>query len=317
MKFNFIYKITNTITGKIYIGKHSTDNLDDGYLGSGIYIRRSIKKYGTDKFIKEVIEFIDYEVMNEREIFWIKSMDSTNTNIGYNLLPGGEGFTSDIAKSMWLDKNFRENHQMVMNSEIIRNKISEGVKKSWKNQEHRNIKEISNKKPEVIKKKSDAQKKIWSDKNLLELRIRRISPLISSESKNKSKTTRSTKESKERISEAQEKYEYVITSPDDTDYKIQNLFKFCKENGLNFGNMNKVVNGVYYHNKKWKGYIIGKEYLRNCIESNYFYTVCSPDGIFYEKVESLPIFCKENNLNYGSFKTCKRLNKPYKGWVVL
>ena len=53
MKYT-IYKITNTIDGKIYIGKHQTNNLDDGYMGSGKILRRAQDKHGLDKFVKEI-----------------------------------------------------------------------------------------------------------------------------------------------------------------------------------------------------------------------------------------------------------------------
>ena len=43
-KYHFIYKTTNLLSGKYYIGMHSTDNLDDGYLGSGYRLRLAIKK---------------------------------------------------------------------------------------------------------------------------------------------------------------------------------------------------------------------------------------------------------------------------------
>ena len=51
-KFNYIYLITNTLNNKIYVGKHSTDNLDDGYMGSGKIIIRAIKKYNKENFTK-------------------------------------------------------------------------------------------------------------------------------------------------------------------------------------------------------------------------------------------------------------------------
>lgn len=48
-KMYTIYKTTNKIDGKIYIGKHETQDLKDGYLGSGTHLKRAIKKYGEER----------------------------------------------------------------------------------------------------------------------------------------------------------------------------------------------------------------------------------------------------------------------------
>jgi group I intron endonuclease len=56
-KFHIIYKTTCTITGKFYVGMHSTDVLEDGYLGSGQRLRRSIAKYGEDAHVREILEY--------------------------------------------------------------------------------------------------------------------------------------------------------------------------------------------------------------------------------------------------------------------
>ena len=53
--YYIIYKITNINTGQFYIGSHKTHNVEDGYFGSGIYLKRAIKKYGKAAFIKEIL----------------------------------------------------------------------------------------------------------------------------------------------------------------------------------------------------------------------------------------------------------------------
>ena len=85
-----IYKITNLINHKIYIGKDTTS--DPNYFGSGLLIKRSISKYGIYNFIKEVIdETDDYLELSKKEIYWISEYDSTKREIGYNISSGGDG----------------------------------------------------------------------------------------------------------------------------------------------------------------------------------------------------------------------------------
>lgn len=108
MKKYIIYKITNIITKKIYIGKHVTVDINDNYFGSGSILKQSIKKYGIDKFVKEIIEYCENDIdLNEKEIYWIRELNTISPN-GYNINIGGTG-----------GDNFTYNP----NKEVIRKKL--------------------------------------------------------------------------------------------------------------------------------------------------------------------------------------------------
>lgn len=90
----YIYKITNNITGKIYVGKRQKAEFDKYYWGSGTYIRNSIRLHGVENFSREVLEWCcTIDDLLQRERFWIEHLDAKNPEIGYNLSDGGLGST--------------------------------------------------------------------------------------------------------------------------------------------------------------------------------------------------------------------------------
>lgn len=100
-KYNLIYKTTNLINNKIYIGVHCTDDLNDGYIGCGIRspkntlgecpFHKAVRKYGYENFNREVLYNFD-----TRELaFWyekyIVDKEFINRQDTYNASPGGRG----------------------------------------------------------------------------------------------------------------------------------------------------------------------------------------------------------------------------------
>lgn len=89
----YIYKTTNLVNNKYYVGKHCAFNLDNNYLGSGTRLRRSIRKHGVENFKKEILEFCNSAeelIIREREIVNSKLLQD---KLCMNLqLGGGGGF---------------------------------------------------------------------------------------------------------------------------------------------------------------------------------------------------------------------------------
>lgn len=97
-----IYKITNLVNNKIYIGQ-TRQNYEQRFIQHKSHARtgqsqhklaRALRKYGDDNFIIEKLEDCPVEMLNERERYWISQYQSTNDKFGYNTLIGGQDYTN-------------------------------------------------------------------------------------------------------------------------------------------------------------------------------------------------------------------------------
>ena len=133
-KIHYLYKTTCVITSRWYIGLHSTNNMEDGYMGSGKRLRYSIRKYGVDNHKKEILEFFETrELLVEAEIKAITADMITDTDC-MNIVDGGGGFTSEYAKICAIKSNekqrfLRENDQEWVYN--FSNKMSLANKKAY------------------------------------------------------------------------------------------------------------------------------------------------------------------------------------------
>ena len=146
----YIYKITNNINNKLYIGQtiktRPTDRFSQHkYIANHLqtekgnsYLHRAMANYGVNNFTFEVIEQIDNTLLNERQQYWIKFYNSLAPN-GYNLTQGGSG-TKGYSRSQTLNEKLKRqdsNKKFYINNPQAKQKASQRTKKLWQNEEYR------------------------------------------------------------------------------------------------------------------------------------------------------------------------------------
>ena len=156
MKYHYVYIITNKINHKFYIGKHSTDDLDDGYLGSGTVINKAIQKYGIENFSKRILCFCD----SAEDAYKVEEFLVTDNLIKredcYNIAVGGQGGAL-----------FKNHHH----TEETRLKMSEAKKGKPFSEEHKRKLKIARQKRVITLETRNKMKDImigrvitWKDK---------------------------------------------------------------------------------------------------------------------------------------------------------
>ena len=151
--YNYVYKTTNLVNNKIYIGVHGTNKINDGYLGSGKIFLKALKKYKKDNFKKDILKFfVNIESALEYEKVLVTE-EFVNDDNNYNLQTGG---LSNIHFSQETkNKMSKLRKQLFLDEPIRRLILSKQKKELWKDEEYRERMEKMCKDPIIRKKRRD------------------------------------------------------------------------------------------------------------------------------------------------------------------
>ena len=150
-----VYRTTNLVNGRFYLGQHKTANPQDDYLGSGTVIRLAIAKYGISSFKKEVLF-----IFNTSEEADVKEIELIKTELGnplcYNLTNGGNSGWE------WLNRSGIVQRDWELNRESRTKAIKVAVKAKWDDPSHRISHGAANRSTQAKMKQSQGHKRQWS-----------------------------------------------------------------------------------------------------------------------------------------------------------
>lgn len=158
-KYCYLYQITNKINGKIYVGVHSTDDLNDGYMGSGSLLKKAFAKYGMEAFEKLILKQFSSEqemYLEEASIVTAEFIEREDT---YNLKEGGEGGTTpcqEVKDKIKLAHQNLQRKSMGWYSIESQNKIK-AYQQSEKGKSDRKKAVLKATQPEAIRKRNESQ----------------------------------------------------------------------------------------------------------------------------------------------------------------
>lgn len=117
--YYIVYKTVNTVNGKYYIGSHQAEKLDDGYLGSGVILKKAIRKHGRDSFRREIICLCtSFEVMRDVETHMVRYCIDNDKRHCYNIAYSGTGAAYGERNSFYGKKHTDETKRKI--SEIAK-----------------------------------------------------------------------------------------------------------------------------------------------------------------------------------------------------
>jgi len=195
-KYNYIYKIICIINDTFYIGMHSTNNINDNYYGSGKRLKNSIKKYGINNHIIEILEFLpNRSLLAEREKALVNEDLLANKRCMNIVLGGDGGYNIKAVESNKLRKG--KTWEEIFHNQDTVNHMKKIALRNYKNNiEKHNFKNLDKDKLKSLSKKGNKTRTESGYIHSEETKLK-----IKESNKNKDWSFRKSKEYKKMISD--------------------------------------------------------------------------------------------------------------------
>ena len=239
--YGFVYCTTNLINGRKYIGQHKIgQENDERYLGSGLFLKQALRKYGKNNFSREILEYaFSKEELDQLEMDMISKYDAVNDNTFYNVAPGAYAHAQTEETRQKISKSLTG----ITRSAETKKKMSECKKRE-------------NLSPETIKKISESSKGRKKSQEAIEkIRAAKVGKITSEETKKKISAALKgrvvSEETKANMSAAQKghpKYQgsgcaSVRVKCIETGEEFDSLHEADRKTGINFKKISANVNG--------------------------------------------------------------------------
>jgi group I intron endonuclease len=156
-----VYLTTNIINGKKYIGSHYT-SLNDGYFGSGVYIKKALKKYGSENFTREILWEGPAEDRFIIEQFFCEKYDVENDKNFYNCTNKGTGMQKGYKHTEEIKKKYYDLRCQTLDKSR-KSEIGSWIKTERGREHIKNLNSKVNKDPDIIKRRNDTLKEKYKN----------------------------------------------------------------------------------------------------------------------------------------------------------
>ena len=229
----YVYKTTNLIDSKYYIGVHKTEDPNDDYLGSGVHLKRAVDKYGREAFHREIL----FEFKTEEEAY-LKEAEIVNQQLVesrdcYNITLGGVGGFYHI--------NSKERINPMEDPKTVQKHVANRRKNGTYHTEKCVSARSKSLEKAVEKNTGTKHSKQWNENIRVGI-----------------KSAMQREDVIKRMEEGNEKRRkrYEITSPEGEIFRTDNVSVWCEEMGFAISTVTTHTNGATIKRGKMKGWTV-------------------------------------------------------------